>query len=100
MLCGMAMKWNWRKKRQKEGKDTSRPNLVSGADVQVCWEKFAVYWDIELRSAPMKKENGYRIDIKDLVSLCDENTIGVLCILGTPFTGEYQNIQELDRLLD
>jgi glutamate decarboxylase len=100
MLCGMAMKWNWRKKRQKEGKDTSRPNLVAGADVQVCWEKFAVYWDIELRSAPMKKENGYRIDIKDLVSLCDENTIGVLGILGTTFTGEYQNIQELDRLLD
>lgn len=99
MLCGMAMKWNWRKKRAKEGKDTSKPNFVTGSDVQVCWEKFGVYWDVELRHAPMKKENGYRVDMKDLVELCDENTIGVLGILGTTYTGEYQDIKELDRLM-
>ncbi len=99
MLCGMAMKWNWRKKRAKEGKDTSRPNFVTGADVQVCWEKFGVYWDVELRHAPMKKESGYRVDMEDLVDLCDENTIGVLGILGTTYTGEYQDIQKLDRLM-
>jgi len=99
MLCGMAMKWNWRKKRKREGKDTSRPNFVTGSDVQVCWEKFAVYWDIELRHAPMKKEHGYRVDMQDLVDLCDENTIGVLGILGTTYTGEYQDIQQLDRLM-
>jgi len=99
MLCGMAMKWNWRKKRAKEGKETSKPNFVTGSDVQVCWEKFGVYWDVELRHAPMKKENGYRVDMKELVELCDENTIGVLGILGTTYTGEYQNIEELDRLM-
>lgn len=100
MLCGMAMKWNWRKKRQAQGKDTSRPNFVTGSDVQVCWEKFAVYWDIELRHAPMKKENGYRVAMEDLVALCDENTIGVLGILGTTYTGEYQEIEKLDRLME
>ena len=99
MLCGMAMKWKWRAARQARGMDTSRPNFVTGSDVQVCWAKFAVYWDIELRHAPMKKENGYRVDMKDLVALCDENTIGVLGILGTTYTGEYQNIRELDRLI-
>ena len=99
MLCGMAMKWNWRKKRKAQGKDTSRPNFVTGSDVQVCWEKFAVYWDIELRHAPMKKENGYRVAMEDLITLCDENTIGVLGILGTTFTGEYQDIKKLDRLM-
>jgi len=99
MLCGMAMKWNWRKKRKAQGKETSKPNFVTGSDVQVCWEKFGVYWDIELRHAPLKKENGYRIDTKDLVDLCDENTIGVLGILGTTYTGEYQDIRELDRLM-
>ena len=99
MLCGMAMKWSWRKKRQAQGRETSRPNLVAGADVQVCWEKFAVYWDIELRQAPMKKENGYRVAMEDIVDLCDENTIGVLGILGTTFTGEYQDIKKLDRLM-
>ena len=99
MLCGMALKWNWRKKRKAQGKETSRPNFVTGSDVQVCWEKFAVYWDIELRHAPMKKENGYRVDMQDLVDLCDENTIGVLGILGTTYTGEYQDIKTLDRLI-
>ncbi len=99
MLCGMAMKWNWRKKRKAQGKDTSKPNFVTGSDVQVCWEKFGVYWDIELRHAPMKKENGYRVAMEDLVALCDENTIGVLGILGTTYTGEYQDIKKLDKLM-
>ncbi len=99
MLCGMAMKWNWRKKRQAQGKDTNRPNFVMGADVQVCWEKFCVYWDIEPRHAPMKREEGYRCNMEDLVALCDENTIGVLGILGTTYTGEYQDIKRLDALM-
>jgi len=100
MLCGMAMKWNWRKKRKAKGLLTDRPNFVTGSDVQVCWEKFAVYWDIELRHAPMKKEKGYRVDMEDLVALCDENTIGVLGILGTTYTGEYQDIEKLNALMD
>ncbi len=100
MLCGMAMKWNWRKRRQAQGKDTSKPNFVMGADVQVCWEKFCVYWDIEPRHAPMKKENGYRCSMDDLVALCDENTIGVLGILGTTYTGEYQDIKRLNDLME
>ncbi len=100
MLCGMAMKWNWRKKRKEEGKDTSRPNLVCGADVQVCWEKFCVYWDIEMRIAPLKKENGYRILPEDLIAACDENTIGIVGILGTTYTGEYQDIKKINDLLE
>jgi glutamate decarboxylase len=47
----------------------------------------------------MKKENGYRVAMEDLVALCDENTIGVLGILGTTYTGEYQDIKKLDRLM-
>lgn len=100
MLCGMAMKWNWRKKRRAAGRDTSRPNMVCGADVQVCWEKFCVYWDIEMHKAPMKKELGYRCATEDLVALCDENTIGVIGILGTTYTGEYQDIKKLDALME
>jgi glutamate decarboxylase len=100
MLCGMAMKWNWRKKRKAQGKSTDKPNFVVGADVQVCWDKFAVYWDIELRTAPMKKELGNRVDMEDLIKLCDENTIGVLGILGTTYTGEYQDIKKLDELIE
>jgi glutamate decarboxylase len=100
MLCGMAMKWNWRKKRKAQGKDTSRPNLVCGADVQVCWKKFCVYWDIEMHTAPMKKENGYRVSPEDLIAVCDENTIGIVGILGTTYTGEYQDIKKINDLLE
>ena len=100
MLCGMAMKWNWRKKRQAQGKDTGRPNFVVPADVQVCWEKFCVYWDIEMREVPMRKENGFRVNLREIPDHCDENTIGVLGILGTTYTGEFQDINLLDSLME
>ena len=80
MLCGMAMKWNWREKRKAEGKETSKPNFVVGSDVQVCWDKFCVYWDIEMRTVNMSQENGYVFDASEVTELCDENTIGVLAI--------------------
>jgi len=100
MLCGMAMKWNWRKKRAAQGKDTTKPNLVMGADVQVCWEKFCVYWDIEMRFIPMNRANGYMFEPQKAIELCDENTIGVLAIIGTTYTGEYQDIKTLNTLID
>jgi len=100
MLCGMAMKWNWREKRKAEGKETSKPNFVVGSDVQVCWDKFCVYWDIEMRTVNMSQENGYVFDASEVTELCDENTIGVLAILGTTYTGEYQDVKTLDRLMD
>ena len=55
MLGGMAMKWRWRAKRRAEGKPTDKPNLVCGP-VQICWEKFVRYWDVELRQIPMTKD--------------------------------------------
>ncbi len=100
MLCGMAMKWNWRKKRKAQGKDTTKPNFVVGSDVQVCWEKFCVYWDIEMRTVNMSKEDNYIFNPQKAIDLCDENTIGVLAILGTTYTGEYQDVKALDALID
>jgi glutamate decarboxylase len=100
MLCGMAMKWNWRKRRKDQNKDTTKPNMVMGSDVQVCWEKFCVYWDIEMRFVPMTKENNFKFDPKKAIDLCDENTIGVLAILGTTYTGEYQDVKTLNTLID
>ncbi|WP_311237944.1 pyridoxal-dependent decarboxylase [Escherichia coli] len=53
MLGGMAMKWRWRKRMEAAGKPTNKPNLVCGP-VQICWHKFARYWDVELREIPMR----------------------------------------------
>ena len=54
MLGGLAMKFTWREKAQNLGIDirSRKPNLVISSGYQVCWEKFCVYWDIEMRCVP------------------------------------------------
>ena len=52
MLGGLALKRRWQKRRAAAGEPTDRPNLVMGINVQVCWEKFANYWDVEMRARP------------------------------------------------
>ncbi|CSH03023.1 pyridoxal-dependent decarboxylase [Shigella sonnei] len=76
MLGGMAMKWRWRKRMEAAGKPTDKPNLVCGP-VQICWHKFARYWDVELREIPMRPGQLF-MDPKRMIEACDENTIGVV----------------------
>ncbi len=38
----------------RAGSRRSEPNLVMGANVQVCWEKFCNYWEVEPRLVPME----------------------------------------------
>jgi glutamate decarboxylase len=99
MLAGMAMKWRWRARMQKQGKATDRPNLVMGANVQVCWEKFCRYWEVEPRLVPMEGER-YHLGAEEAVAQCDENTIGVVAILGSTFDGSYEPVKEIAEALD
>jgi glutamate decarboxylase len=70
-----------------------------GINVQVCWEKFANYWDVEMRLVPMEGER-YHLSAEEAVALCDENTIGVIAILGSTFDGSYEPVQEICEALD
>ena len=98
MLGGMALLWKWRERRRAAGLSTDKPNLICGP-VQVCWHKFARYWDIELREIPM--EHDRLIMTPDAVlSRADENTIGVLPTLGVTFTGQYEPVQAVSAALD
>jgi glutamate decarboxylase len=99
MLGGMALKWRWRARMQAAGKPTDKPNLVMGANTQVCWEKFCRYWEIEPRQVPMEG-NRYHLSAPEAVALCDENTIGVVAILGSTFDGSYEPIAEIADALD
>src|SRR5690348_16883522 len=54
MLGALALKWQWRKRREAAGKPVDRPNLVFGADVHVVWEKFCRYFDVEPRIVPLQ----------------------------------------------
>jgi glutamate decarboxylase len=99
MLAGLAHKWNWRQKREKAGKDTSRPNMVTGGNVQIVWKKFLRYFDVEPRIVPLKPGN-YRLTAEDLDQYVDENTIAVVAIAGQTFTGEDDDIQGIHDWLD
>jgi len=98
-LGGMAMKWRWRERMKAKGKPTDKPNLVLGIDVQVCWEKFCRYWDVEPRFIYMEGDR-YIINAEEVLKLCDENTIGVAVIMGTTFTGQYEPVKEINDALD
>jgi len=98
MLAGMALKWKWRQRRERQGKPSDRPNMVMGANVQVVWEKFCRYWEVEPRYVPMQRGN-YTITPEGVVDLIDENTIGVVAILGTTFTGEFEPVEEIHKAL-
>lgn len=98
MLGGLALKWQWQKRRKAAGRSTDRPNIVCGP-VHVCWEKFARYFDVEFRQVPLAPgANGLRPD--QLREYVDENTIGVVAILGVTYTCDYEPVAELAAELD
>jgi glutamate decarboxylase len=99
MLAGMALKWRWRDRQRTAGRPTDRPNLVMGANVQVCWEKFCRYWDVEARLVPMEGET-YHLTPEPAVAHCDENTIGVVAVLGSTFDGSYEPVADICAALD
>jgi glutamate decarboxylase len=99
MLGGLAMKWRWRQRREAAGKASDRPNMVMGSNVQVVWEKFCKYWDVEARYVPVAKDR-FVVDPDEVMGYVDEDTIGVIPILGTTYTGEFEPIKEIhDRVV-
>ncbi|MEE2057676.1 glutamate decarboxylase [Rhodococcus artemisiae] len=99
MLAGLALKWRWRQAREAAGKDSTKPNLIMGSNVQVVWEKFCRYFDVEPKYLPMEPGR-YVITPEQVREAVDENTIGVVAILGTTFTGELEPVQAISDVLD
>lgn len=99
MLGGLALKRLWQEKRKAEGKSTEKPNLILSAGVQVVWEKFCNYWDVEARYVPVTEEH-LVLDGFELEKYVDENTIGVVAILGQTYTGLYEPVKEIAAKLD
>ena len=98
MLGLLAHKWSWKKRRQAEGKSYDKPNIVMGADVHTAWEKFALYFDVELKLIPLEKDR-HIVTTADIEREIDENTICVGAVLGTTFTGQMDPIKEINDLL-
>ncbi len=96
MLAGLALLKRW---SARVGDRSRRPNLVMGVNVQVCWEKFCRYWDVEPRMVPMEGDR-FHLDAGSAVEQCDEDTIGVVAILGSTFDGSYEPVQQICEALD
>jgi glutamate decarboxylase len=99
MLAGMAMKRRWQSWRKANGQPTDAPNIVMGSNVQVVWEKFAAYWEVEPRYVPMEGDR-YHMTAESMLPYVDENTIGVVAILGSTMDGSYEPVAEIARALD
>lgn len=99
MLAGLAMKWRWRQRLGGDGRKGRTPNLVMGSNVQVVWEKFCRYFDVEPRYLPME-DGRYVITPEQVLDHVDEDTIAVVAILGTTYTGELEPIGEICAALD
>jgi glutamate decarboxylase len=98
MLGGLAMKWRWRKRRHATGRPSDQPNMICGP-VQVCWHKFARYFDVELRQVPLEAGR-LMMTPEEVITRCDENTIGVVPTLGITFTLQYEPVQAICEALD
>ncbi|HEY2142020.1 MAG TPA: glutamate decarboxylase [Solirubrobacteraceae bacterium] len=98
MLAMLAHKRSWQLRRAADGLPADRPNLVMGADVHTCWEKFANYFEVDARVVPME-EGRYTISAAEVEPLLDERTIAVAGLLGTTFTGQMDDLASIDALL-
>jgi glutamate decarboxylase len=99
MLGGLALKRRWQQRRCADGESADRPNMVMGINVQICWEKFCNYFEVEPRYVPMEG-NRFHLSGEEAVKLCDENTIGVVAVLGSTFDGSYEPVAEISDALD
>ncbi len=99
MLAGLALKRRWQKARRAAGLPTDSPNIVMGGNVQVVWEKFANYWEVEPRYVPLEGDV-FHLTADRMLDYVDENTIGVVAVLGSTMDGSYEPVQEICETLD
>lgn len=102
MLACLAAKKRWQHRMKEQGKSFKEPgpNMVFGSNAQVAIEKFARYFDVEERLVPVSHESKYCLDINKAIEMVDENTICVVVILGSTYTGHYEDVLGMSKLLD
>lgn len=97
MLAGLVLRWHWRQRQPAGG--SARPNLVMGANRQVCWDKFCAYFEVEPRLVPLEAGR-LQLDAATAVAHCDADTIGVVAVLGSVVDGSYEPVAEIAARLD
>lgn len=63
-------------------------------------KKFALYFGVEARIVPIHEEGHYSMEPREAVKYVDENTICVVAIFGSTFTGHFDDVAGLSSELD
>lgn len=80
-------------------KVTETRSARSVVRLQVAVEKFARYFDVETKVINVDSD-GWVMRPEDAVKACDENTIGIFAIVGTTYTGHFEDIKGMNDLLE
>ena len=114
LLAGLVLRWHWRQRRGRAAPARAaagaatcgeadgaagRPNLVMGANRQVCWDKFCAYFDVEPRRVPLRSDC-LHLDATAAAAACDADTIGVVAVLGSVVDGSYEPVAAIAQALD
>lgn len=99
MLGGLASLKRWQKARKSKNKPIDKPNFIITSAYQVCWEKFARYWGVEIRVVPITLKK-ITLNSDDIEKLCDENTIMVVTVMGVTLTGLNEDVKKINDTLD
>lgn len=105
LLAGLALKFRWRNwyaARQGIHPDQVRgvyPNLVISTCYQACWEKLFKYMDIQPKFVTPSYKT-FTMDPATLADVIDEKTIGVVCILGNHYGGQYDPVWDVDKEIE
>ena len=105
LLAGLALKFRWRAwMAERKGINAEdvigiRPNLVISTCYQAAWEKLFKYMDVEPRLvAP--EVGTFTLDPQRVGEVIDENTIGVVCIMGNHYGGQYDPVAEVSDVVE
>jgi len=105
LLAGLALKFRWRSwyaKRNKLSADEAlgvRPNMVISTCFQAAWEKLFKYMDIEPKLV-RPSVGTFKVDPEQIREAIDENTIGVVCIMGNHYGGQYDPVWDVDKVVE
>merc|ERR1719401_763674 len=104
LLGGLCLKFRWRKwyaKKHGMTEDQVRgvyPNLVMSTCYQAAWEKLFRYMDVQPKFVTPSKAT-FTLTAEEVKPHIDDKTIGVVCILGNHYGGQYDPVWDVDAML-
>ncbi|MBO5367324.1 aminotransferase class V-fold PLP-dependent enzyme [Methanocorpusculum sp.] len=96
IMAGVMMLTKWKINNRNS---LQHPNIIISEAYQVCWKKFADMFSVRLNVVPTVGDSCV-LDTDKLASKIDSGTIGVVGILGNTFTGRYDDIPEINKIVE